>query len=75
MAALIALSRKTPLAGDTSKPRQSVGFYKLGFGGQIELFPEAFIYFYNPMLRRLWSAISRREREQALLRTMLDRIR
>ncbi|HEY4818683.1 MAG TPA: peptidoglycan bridge formation glycyltransferase FemA/FemB family protein [Candidatus Acidoferrum sp.] len=66
---------KNTLAGDTSKPRHSVGFYKLGFGGQIELFPEAFIYFYNPTLRRLWSAISRREREQALLRTMLDRIR
>lgn len=63
------------LSGDNDKPRHSVGFYKLGFGGQIELFPQAFIYLYNPMLRRLWSAISKREREQAFLRNILDRIK
>lgn len=63
------------LAGDNNKPRHSVGFYKLGFGGQIELFPQAFIYLYNETLRRLWSAISKREREQALLRNILDRIK
>jgi peptidoglycan pentaglycine glycine transferase (the first glycine) len=49
---------KNALAGDTSKPGHSVGFYKLGFGGQVELFPEALIYLYNPTLRRLWSLIS-----------------
>src|ERR1700687_1637768 len=66
---------KSALGGDTSEPRHSVGFYKLGFGGDIELFPQAFIYVYNPTLRRLWSAISKREREQAFLRNILDRIR
>jgi lipid II:glycine glycyltransferase (peptidoglycan interpeptide bridge formation enzyme) len=66
---------KSSLAGDTSKPRHSVGFYKLGFGGGIELFPEAFVYLYNSTLRRFWSAISQRERGQALVRTILDLIR
>jgi lipid II:glycine glycyltransferase (peptidoglycan interpeptide bridge formation enzyme) len=66
---------KSAIAGDISKTQHSVAFYKLGFGGDIELFPEAFIYVYNPTLRRLWSAISKREREQALLRNVLDLVR
>ena len=40
----------------------SVGFYKLGFGGQVELFPQALGYVYHPLLRRIWSAISRSPR-------------
>ena len=64
------------LAGEAvSNPAQhSVAFYKLGFGGQIEVFPEALIYIYNQTLRRLWSRLSQRELEQTLLRKMLRRV-
>jgi lipid II:glycine glycyltransferase (peptidoglycan interpeptide bridge formation enzyme) len=65
---------KGALAGHVSNQKHSVASYKLGFGGQIELFPEAFVYFYNPTLRRLWSAMSKREREQTLIRKVLNRI-
>jgi lipid II:glycine glycyltransferase (peptidoglycan interpeptide bridge formation enzyme) len=49
------------LAGESvrNQVNYSVGFYKLGFGGQVELFPEALGYVYNPLLRRIWSAISK----------------
>jgi lipid II:glycine glycyltransferase (peptidoglycan interpeptide bridge formation enzyme) len=64
---------KSGLAGDSiRKPgKYSAGFYKLGFGGQIELFPEALLYIYNRTLRRVWSAISNRELEQTLLPNIL----
>ena len=64
---------KSGLAGDSiRKPGEyPVGFYKLGFGGQIELFPEALLYIYNRTLRRVWSAVSNRELEQTLLPNIL----
>ena len=43
---------------DRGSLRHSVGFYKLGFGGRVELFPETFVYFYNSALRRAWSVLS-----------------
>jgi|SRR6266404_514948 lipid II:glycine glycyltransferase (peptidoglycan interpeptide bridge formation enzyme) len=62
---------KSGLAGESiRKPgKYAVGFYKLGFGGQIELFPEALLYIYNRTLRRVWSAVS--NREQTLLPDIL----
>jgi len=68
---------KSGLAGDSirSPGQHSVGFYKLGFGGQIELFPESLLYVYNPTLRRIWSAVSKRELEQPFLRKILPRLR
>jgi peptidoglycan pentaglycine glycine transferase (the first glycine) len=59
----------------TKSNGHSVSFYKLGFGGRVELFPEALLYAYNPMVRRVWSAMVKRQWEQDLLRNVLDRIR
>jgi lipid II:glycine glycyltransferase (peptidoglycan interpeptide bridge formation enzyme) len=62
------------LADQVTRPgKRSDSVHKLGFGGQIELFPEALVYVYNPTFRRVWAAISTREREQAFLRNILDR--
>jgi lipid II:glycine glycyltransferase (peptidoglycan interpeptide bridge formation enzyme) len=45
---------KAVLDGESvRKGNYSVGFYKLGFGGQVELFPQALGYVYNPVLRRI----------------------
>jgi lipid II:glycine glycyltransferase (peptidoglycan interpeptide bridge formation enzyme) len=52
----------------------SVGFYKLGFGGQIELFPKAQMYIYSQPLRRAWSMISKRAPNQNFLPNVLRRI-
>lgn len=67
---------KSALADDSvRKPgAHSVAFYKLGFGGQIELFPEALMYIYNRPLRRVWSMISKRGPAQTLLPNILRRI-
>jgi len=59
----------------TKSNGHSVSFYKLGFGGQVELFPEALLYAYNPMFRRIRSAMFRTQWEQDLVRNILDRIR
>jgi peptidoglycan pentaglycine glycine transferase (the first glycine) len=59
----------------TKSTGHSVSFYKLGFGGQVELFPEALLYVYNPMVRRVRCAMFTRDWEQELVRNILDRIR
>jgi peptidoglycan pentaglycine glycine transferase (the first glycine) len=55
---------KAVLAGESVRKQgnYNVGFYKLGFGGQVELFPQALGYVYNPLLRRIWSAVSKSSR-------------
>src|ERR1700730_10390022 len=68
---------KSALAGDSPirKPEgHSVGFYKLGFGGQVELFPKAQMYIYSRPLRGVWSMISDRAPDQNFLPNVLRRI-
>lgn len=39
-------------------PKESLASFKVGFGGQIALFPKAYNYIHNPAIRRIWSVIS-----------------
>lgn len=68
---------KAVLAGESvrNQGNYSVGFYKLGFGGQVELFPEALGYVYNPVLRRIWSAVSKSVSGLPRVRNFLNKLR
>ncbi len=37
--------------------KQTPTFFKLGFGGRVALFPEAYDYVYNPLLRWTYAAV------------------
>lgn len=68
---------KAVLAGESvrNQGNHSVGFYKLGFGGQVELFPEALSYVYSPVLRRIWSAVSKSVSGLPRVRNFLNKLR
>jgi lipid II:glycine glycyltransferase (peptidoglycan interpeptide bridge formation enzyme) len=68
---------KAVLAGESVRKqgKHSVGFYKLGFGGQVELFPQALGYVYNPVLRRVWSGISKSASRFSWVREFLNKVR
>jgi lipid II:glycine glycyltransferase (peptidoglycan interpeptide bridge formation enzyme) len=50
-----AIVRGEPLSGSLT---QSVTSFKLGFGGQVVLYPEPYDYVYDPLLRWVYSKIS-----------------
>ena len=68
---------KAVLAGESvrNQGNYSVAFYKLGFGGQVELFPQALGYAYNPVLRRIWSAVSKSTSRLSRVRNLLNKVR
>jgi len=55
--------------------RQSARGFKLGFGGEIVLFPETYEYFYNPIVRHLYDAIKPQINSGADLKHLLRRFR
>lgn len=65
------------LAGESVRTQgnYSVGFYKLGFGGQVELFPQALAYVYSPVLHRIWSAVSKSALRWPRARNILNKVR
>ncbi len=49
--------------------------YKLGFGGNVEIYPDAYAYIYNPLLRMGVKALPASVRNGQLLKIIQDRIR
>ena len=65
------------LAGENVRKQEKyrVAFYKLGFGGQVELFPEAAGYVYSPVLRKLWANVSGSTSLVTMLRTAMNTLK
>jgi lipid II:glycine glycyltransferase (peptidoglycan interpeptide bridge formation enzyme) len=61
------------LAGksDYNPKEHGTSFYKLGYGGEVKLLPEASAYIYNPVLRRIASRAS----NSGAVSRMLSRLR
>jgi len=55
--------------------QQTVTSYKLGFGGQVTLFPGACRYIYNPFLRWAYGAVFPTVANSRAVHTMLHRLR
>ncbi|MCB0195449.1 MAG: peptidoglycan bridge formation glycyltransferase FemA/FemB family protein [Anaerolineae bacterium] len=55
--------------------KQTVTSFKLGFKGQVVLFPSAFEYVYNPLFRYVYTKISPKIRKQRLVKRALKHIR
>jgi lipid II:glycine glycyltransferase (peptidoglycan interpeptide bridge formation enzyme) len=49
--------------------------YKLGFGGQVTLFPPAYDYVYNPLLRWVHTMVSPKIASSSLVKNALSRLR
>lgn len=54
---------------------QTPAFFKLGFGGQITLYPEPYDVVYNPLVRWAYRTVMTRFREQPLLIKIIEYIR
>ncbi len=55
--------------------KQTVTSFKLGFGGEVTLFPGAYTYIYNPVLRSGFDAIFPTIANSQAVKTMLHRLR
>jgi lipid II:glycine glycyltransferase (peptidoglycan interpeptide bridge formation enzyme) len=55
--------------------RSSPDFFKLGFGGRVTVYPEAYDHFYNPLLNRLYGKVFSGNVSGAGLYQILDRYR
>lgn len=55
--------------------KQSVTSFKLGFGGEVTIFPEAYDYVYNPLLRWAYTEIFPRLEDRRMVKRILKRIR
>ncbi len=61
-----------PLEGET---KDSYTFFKLGYGGQIVLYPQAYDYIYNPLVRWVYGRIFDASDRGSNFYMSLDRIR
>jgi lipid II:glycine glycyltransferase (peptidoglycan interpeptide bridge formation enzyme) len=68
---------KAVLGGESIRKQgnYNVGFFKLGFGGQVELFPQALSHVYHPLLRRIWSAVSKATSRLPRVKDFLNKVR
>lgn len=57
------------------KFHHSPDFLKLGFGGQVTIFPEAYEYSYNPLVRSITRKLEMKVGAQSWTSKMIDRIR
>ena len=55
--------------------RQTPTFFKLGFGGQVTLFPGGYDYVYNPVLRRVYHAVGPKIYQSSMVRNVLNHLR
>lgn len=55
--------------------KQTVTSFKLGFGGQAVLFPQAYDYLYNPLYRWIYTELFPKVRNQRFIKRLLKRIR
>jgi lipid II:glycine glycyltransferase (peptidoglycan interpeptide bridge formation enzyme) len=72
MAAARAVLNQEPIPDSV---QQTVTSFKLGFGGQPVLFPAAYDYFYNPLLRWGHAQLFSRVRNNRSVKRLLKRIR
>ncbi len=57
------------------KARDSYTFFKLGYGGKIAIFPLAYDYVYNPVVRQVYQMIFSKPEQWSKFYGSLDRIR
>ncbi len=55
--------------------RHTATFFKLGFGGQVTLFPGGYDYVYNPLLRSIYRVVGRLIYQLPVVRNVLNRLR
>jgi lipid II:glycine glycyltransferase (peptidoglycan interpeptide bridge formation enzyme) len=68
---------KTLLRGSTlpDAAKQSWFYYKLQYGGQVTLFPNAYVYVCNPALRGIFNRVFPKVEHWSVLHTFLHRLR
>lgn len=77
---LEGITRKTvmqeKLHGDIcDNEKDSWSYYKLQYGGEVKLFPQAQIYIANPLARWVYSKILSKFENRRITQTILDRVR
>lgn len=71
-AAARAILRQEPLPASL---KQTVTSFKLGFGGQVTLFPGAFDYIHNPFLRWAYVELFPKVKQRRVVKRLVKRIR